>query len=176
MSLPAKASGRSIAPWAVTTFTARMRHSRFFGRPSPGVWSAILLLGQQVAVVVDPRRHAAQHQRHILQSRTAPATVASTHSAAGWPSITSPSTGARPPQCAVCSKQHRTRAPEAAAIRAACKARDPAAHDQQVAMGIGLFIAVGIRGCDGGLPRPALWRITGSNRCFQAGRGWMKVL
>ena len=37
MSLPAKDSGRSMAPVAVRILPARMRHNRCLGRPSPGV-------------------------------------------------------------------------------------------------------------------------------------------
>ena len=39
-SLPAKLSGRSSAPVAVTIRPARMRHSRWRGRPALGSWSA----------------------------------------------------------------------------------------------------------------------------------------
>ena len=71
MSLPAKDSGRSIAPVAVMMRPARMRHSRCFGPPVAGRVVGHLLVGQHIAVVIDPGPHAAQAQRDIGHRRQA---------------------------------------------------------------------------------------------------------
>ena len=55
-SFPAKASGRSIAPVAMTIMRARMRHSLWAGTTRLGASVLQVFAGQNVAVVVDSER------------------------------------------------------------------------------------------------------------------------